>query len=56
MSEADHLRAQAVRCRRIAAQSADDPSMRDDLETLAQDYEARAAHAANRDQPEGKLS
>jgi hypothetical protein len=56
MSEADHLRAQAVRCRRIAAETDDDPGLRDDLETLAEDYETRADIVASRDQFEGGLS
>lgn len=52
MREAEHLRAQAARCRRIAADTDEDPSMARDLETLARDYEQRAALAAIRDKPE----
>jgi hypothetical protein len=48
MSEAEHLRAQAVRCRRIAGETDDDPRLAEDLNDLAQDYETRAALAARR--------
>ena len=51
MREADHLRAQAARCRRIA-QKDEDPSMAQDLETLARDYEERAQRVASRDRQE----
>ena len=48
MREAEHLRAQAARCRRIAAAPDEDPDMAEDLETLARDYEERADLAVNR--------
>jgi hypothetical protein len=47
MREAEHLRAQAARCRRIA-DTDEDPSMAKDLEILARDYEQRAEVAADR--------
>jgi hypothetical protein len=49
MREAEHLRAQAARCRRIAAAPDEDPGMARDLEILARDYEQRAELAASRD-------
>ena len=52
MREAEHLRAQAARCRRIADKD-EDPSMARDLEILARDYEQRATLAASRTKQEG---
>ena len=49
MREADHLRAQAARCRRIAADTGADPSLAEDLKLLAEDYEERAQLAAARE-------
>jgi hypothetical protein len=51
MREAEHLLAQARRCRRIADKD-EDPSMARDLEVLARDYEQRAERAASRDKRE----
>ena len=49
MREAEHLRAQAARCRRIAQRTDDeDPRLAEDLQLLAKDYEQRAALAAAR--------
>ena len=48
MREAEHLRAQAARCRRIAQRTDEDPGLAEDLQLLARDYEERAALAAQR--------
>jgi len=49
MREADHLRAQAAKCRRIAADQREDPTMAEDLHLLARDYEERAERVTARE-------
>jgi hypothetical protein len=48
MSESEHLHAQALHCRRIAAQTGDDPGLAEDLRHLADDYDKRASLSAKR--------
>jgi hypothetical protein len=50
MDQAEELRAQARKCRQLAA-GITDQETRNRLELLAQDYEARAAEAEGKPQP-----